>query len=626
MNQALQFFRLDGSASTLVFLSRARSTPEIIYWGPLLSKTCSLASLYQLQERPLSFASLDQEAPLSLCPEESRGFSGSPGLLMHRSGRAYGHRMTLVGTKQSNDEIVFQLEDQNSNISLEITIHLDASDDLLCASSQIQNRGPTPLSIEQLACASLPLPASFQELLLLHGRWGGEFQLERQNFSRAAAVQIDNHSGRTSHEHFPGLIAGVAGFGESQGSLIGLHLGWSGNYRIRLERLADGRSYVQASEYLLPGEIQLGAGDVYQTPKLYATWAEGLNEMSQRFHSYVRRRILPGWTRKPRPVLTNSWEAVYFDHSLPRLNQLIEAAAQAGVERFVLDDGWFRGRRHDQSGLGDWQVDPEIYPLGLGPLIESVHKHKMSFGLWVEPEMVNPNSDLFRQNPTWILQDPTYPLVTGRHQLVLNLADPNAFAYIKAALLNLLHAHPIAFLKWDMNRILVLAADQTGQAAAHRQMRAVYRLIDEILIACPNLEIEACASGGARADFEMLRRTGRIWTSDNNDPLSRLMIHRGFSLFFPPEVMGAHIGAEKAHSTGRKADPHFRALIALQGQLGFELDLSQSPLEDREIFKHYVSFYKDNRGWIQNALIFRIQCHDPALFAVSYASRDEQRS
>ena len=628
MSEIEEFFRLDDRETTLILRSVDAAVPEILYWGSPLRHDADGKVLAGLQRRPLTFASLDREAPLSLVPEESRGFAGMPGLAVHRPAGHYAHQLKLnaARTVATRDRLVFELDDTRTGAELGVQLTITLQDGVVSLRNRLENRGASLLTIEHCAAATLPLPLAYQELLLMHGRWGGEFQSERQTLGRAAAVQIDNHSGRTSPDHFPGVVVGEKGFGEQRGQLMGVHLGWSGNYRLRLERLADGRGYLQASEYFLPGELILAAGESYQSPILYATRAQGLNEMSQTFHRFVRRHILPTWTRQPRPLGANSWEAVYFDHRLPRLKEIIEAAAATGIERFILDDGWFMGRRHDRAGLGDWRVDPAVYPKGLGPLIAHVHKHQMSFGLWVEPEMVNPDSELYRAHPDWVLQAPGFSPVTGRQQLVLNLSHPPAYAHIRDSLRALLDAYPIAFLKWDMNRILVMPAQKEGRAAAHAQMMAVYRLLDELREAYPALEIESCASGGGRADFEILRRTGRIWTSDNIDPLTRAGVQRGFSLFFPPEVMGAHIGAEKAHITGRKTDAHLRAIVALQGQLGFELDLSQTSDEERQIYREYIEVYKRERSWIAEAAVYRLELSDAALSGVGYVSQDQSRS
>ena len=297
---------------------------------------------------------------------------------------------------------------------------------------------------------TLPLPEYAGDLLTFHGRHAREFQPYRRPWP-SGAVLAENWRGRTSHEHPSLLFAGTVGFGEWQGEVWGVHLAWSGNHDVVAERLPDGRRIVQLGELLHPGEVALEPGESYSTPEVVAVHsADGLTPATWGFHRHLRGR--PGHPTTPRPVLLNTWEAVYFDHDTERLCALATAAAGVGIERFVLDDGWFGSRRDDTKGLGDWWVSPEMYPDGLGPLIAHVRSLGMEFGIWVEPEMVNPDSDLYRAHPEWALTTEGYEPVLGRNQLVLDLANPDAYAYVYERLDALLRDHDIAFVKWDMNR------------------------------------------------------------------------------------------------------------------------------------------------------------------------------
>jgi alpha-galactosidase len=269
-------------------------------------------------------------------------------------------------------------------------------------------------------------------------------------------------------------------------------------------------------------------------------------------------------------VLLNTWEAVYFQHDTAHLQQLASAAAEVGIERFVLDDGWFGSRRDDTRGLGDWVVSPEVYPNGLAPLIEHVRALGMEFGIWVEPEMVNPDSDLYRAHPEWALTTDGYEPVLARNQLVLDLAQEGVYQHVLGQLDALLRDHDVAYVKWDMNRNHVHGSGADDKAGTRAQTVAYYRLLDELRSRHPNVEIESCASGGARIDHEVLQRTERVWTSDCNDALERQTIQWGASMFITPEVMGAHIGPTRSHTTGRVHSLAFRAISALFGHLGVE--------------------------------------------------------
>ncbi len=319
--------------------------------------------------------------------------------------------------------------------------------------------------------------------------------------------------------------------------------------------------------------------------------------MSNAFHAYLRSR--PQHPSTPRPVLLNIWEAVYFDHDLDTLRGLADIAASCGVERFVVDDGWFHSRRSDDAGLGDWWVDTTVWPNGLTPLIDHVRGLGMQFGIWVEPEMVNPDSDLYRAHPDWTLVDERYPVVLGRNQLVLDLGRAEVCEYLFAHLDALLGDHDIAYVKWDMNRDLV-AATSGGRAGVHRQTLGVYALFDRLRAAHPGVEFETCASGGGRVDFGIFERTDRAWTSDSIDALDRQQIQRGFSLLFPPELMGTHIGSPVAHTTGRSHGLGFRAIAAMFGSLGIEWNLLKASDRDRADLAEIIAMHKRLRPFLHH--------------------------
>ena len=306
----------------------------------------------------------------------------------------------------------------------------------------------------------------------------------------------------------------------------------------------------------------------------------------------------------PRPVHLNTWEALYFDHRLPDLMALADAAAGVGVERFVLDDGWFQGRHHDRAALGDWWADAGKYPDGLGPLAQHVVARGMQFGLWFEPEMLNPDSDLHRAHPDWVLQIDGRPMLTARNQLVLDIARPDVSDYLFDKLHALLASQPISYIKWDHNRDLASAGNAQGRPAWRAQVPAAYALMDRLRAAHPALEIESCSGGGGRIDFAVLQRSHRVWTSDNIDAASRVAIQRGMLQFFPPEVMGAHIGTAPAHSTGRSQAMAFRGAVALAGHLGVELDVRHLDDDTRRQLTGWIRLYKQWRGLLHHSRVW----------------------
>jgi alpha-galactosidase len=379
-------------------------------------------------------------------------------------------------------------------------------------------------------------------------------------------------------------------------------------------------------ELLLPGEIRLATGDSYTSPWLYGSYGSGLDEVARRFHRHLRAREPRVST--DRPVTLNVWEAVYFEHDVDRLLDLAERAAAVGVERYVLDDGWFGSRRNELSGLGDWVVSPDVWPRGLHPLIDRVRKLGMQFGLWFEPEMVNPDSDLARAHPEWIMAARAGWPVESRNQQVLNLGIPEAYDHVKAQILAILDEYDIGYIKWDHNRDLIEAGTQPdgGRPGVHAQTLAVYRLMDEVRAARAGLEIESCSSGGARVDLEVLRRTDRIWVSDNIDPHDRQSMLRWTTQLIPPEYMGSHIASGRSHSTGRRHTLGFRAATAIFGHLGIEWDLAEATAAETAELAGWVAFYKEQRELLLSGDLVRMDGYDDRVLVHGVVAPDRSRA
>jgi len=593
------------NGETSLLITGDGGMPCLAHWGAPLGDTD--ARLLPGLERPVPRGGLDVDPPIGLVAESSVGWFGTPGLEGHRpDGNDFAPQFLLTSNDLDANSATFILVDESALLSLTISVVLHPSG-VVSLSATISNDGTTPYSLDALRL-SLPVPSQAQELLTVGGRWTNEFGQTRTPWI-ANCLTVENRHGKTSHERLGAVFAGTTAFSEQSGEVWGCHIGWSGNYEIVCDSVTDGRRSLQIGELLASGEISLAPGERYDTPTVYVAYSrEGLNAASNSFHAYMRSR--PQHPSTPRPVLLNIWEAVYFDHDLDTLRGLADIAASCGVERFVVDDGWFHSRRSESAGLGDWWVDTDVWPNGLTPLIDHVRGLDMQFGIWVEPEMVNPDSDLYRAHPDWTLVDDRYPVVLGRNQLVLDLGRAEVCEYLFGHLDALLGDHDIAYVKWDMNRDLV-AATSAGRAGVHRQTLGVYALFDRLRSEHPGVEFETCASGGGRVDFGIFERTDRAWTSDSIDALDRQQIQRGFSLLFPPELMGTHIGSPVAHTTGRSHGLGFRAIAAMFGSLGIEWNLLKASDRDRADLADIIAVHKRLRPLLHYGTVVRVDHPDP---------------
>jgi alpha-galactosidase len=600
------FYALHSRNCSLVIDCRGNA-PAILYWGSRLSEATSPDMLSLLATRQELQACQAQEALITLSPEAATGFMGSPGVQMHRSGRQWAIYAKTKSVNLVDNQLTIISQCHGAEIQLTHCLALHASTDVLTATTAITNIGSSALWLDRCDAPCIPVPMRYNKILGFTGRWANEFQQVSIDRFPGAYVR-ENRSGRTSHDSFPGVVVHTEDTNESSGSAYGLHLGWSGNHQLRIEEQHTGQAYAQLGELFFPGEMSLEPGEKYCSPTLYGTsTAHGFSAISESFHGYVRASLTDKRVRnKVRPVHFNTWEAVYFDLSYDRLCELADVAAEVGAERFVLDDGWFKNRKSDKAGLGDWFVDNTVFEDGLGPLIDHVKAKNMEFGLWVEPEMVNPDSDLYRAHSDWVLNADPAPLILSRNQLVLDLTRTEVQTYLFERLDALLTEYSISYLKWDMNRAVYQPNNQGGRAVGHYQTNALYTLLGRLRAAHPAVEIESCSSGGGRADFGILGFTDRIWTSDSNDALDRLRIQKGFSMFFPAEVMGAHIGPGVCHITGRILSMETRAGVAMFGHMGIEANLLEMDDDQTETLKAGVALHKKHRQLIHSGNLVRL--------------------
>jgi len=596
-----------------VVISTQGNVPAIVYWGNALGASSLQSHMFT---RAVLGGGIDLDPPLGIIPQHHDGWLGTSGIegCFHDGSGSFPH-FVIESSTHTATSATFILCDDHLDLELELNLKIHPSG-VLALDGSFTNRGSLPYLLHSLRFA-LPVPSRAEELLTLGGRWGMEFGEQRTSWKQST-ISVSNSRGRTSHEKWPVVFAGTAQFGEQHGEVWGCHVGWSGNFDITLDGVTEHRKHMLVGEKVVAGELVIKPKETFSAPTVYAVHSpHGLSTASQHFHQFVRSRLRHEDTW--RPVTLNTWEAVYFEHNFETLTKLADVAAHVGVERFVLDDGWFSGRRNDTAGLGDWTVDASVWPDGLHPLINHVKSLGMEFGIWCEPEMVNPDSDLFRKHPDWVLHHGVNPPITGRNQLVLDLSRSEVREFLFTSVSQLLDAHDISYVKWDHNRELVASP-------AHEQTRGTYELLGRLKQTHPQVQFESCASGGGRIDFGILPFVDRFWTSDSIDPLDRILIQRGAQRLMPPEVLGTHIGSPTSHITRRSHSLAFRATTAFFGWLGIEWNLLNASPHEQDRLASVVTQYKEFRPLLHTGAAFREDHPDTNIMVHGVSAHDQSRS
>ena len=594
-------WRLDTRNQSLVLSSLNNRLPCIIYWGECLPRDENLDELYEASKKDWGDNLLDQIPELSILPEQSANFSGQLGCKMRDvNGHLLSSSFVFFADEVSNNSLTLVFKDKDLGITYTAGIDALYEDDVYALNAKINSNNP--IIMEWLSAPVIEAPQTSNEMLDYGGHWGSEFRSQRTPWVTGVHLR-ESRVGTTSHAHFPGLMIPTAGSSENLGSCYGFHYGWSGGHRMIAEQLQDGRKQIQFGN---TENSELNPLTSFETAKLYISHSgAGLGGVGRIFRDFVSNSIVDLPIGSIRPVHYNCWEAVYFDHNIEELKEIATLAADIGAERFVLDDGWFKGRNSATSSLGDWYVDKHKYPDGMHPLVKHIHSNGMTFGLWFEPEMVSPDSDLFRSHPEWILGDISQTL--GRAQYVLDISINEVQEYLFERIDSILNEYPIEYIKWDHNRVLPYPdASQT---------RALYSLLDRIRESHSGLEIETCSSGGGRIDYGILEHTQRVWLSDSNDALERLRIQHEALLWLPIHVTGSHVGPKVCHTSGRELPMSFRAWVSAQRHMGFEMDPKELSSEDKVILKSVTQWWKKNREWMMSANILRLPCIDKTVIA-----------
>jgi alpha-galactosidase len=613
---ATKVFRLDGGNVSYVFGVNTRGELQQLYWGGRLAGSDAFPAA---QPKP-EWASFDSS--YTNTPQEYAG-CGS-GLYVEPALKitfADGNRDLVLhydSHRPAEDGFDVVLKDIERPIYVTLHYHMDPESGILARSATIENRGNEPVTLEQAAAAAWALPPAHYTLNYLTGRWAGEWTLTQEPIHPGARV-IESRRGSTSHQANPWFAIQAGDPDENHGEVWFGALAWSGSWRIAVEQ--DQLDAVRITGGFNPFDFGyvLHPGESLESPVFYGGYsAHGLGGASRLLHRFELEHILPRTAKtegqrlpKLRPVLYNSWEATEFNVNEAGQIALAEKAAALGVDRFVMDDGWFGQRKNDHAGLGDWYVNPEKFPHGLKPLIDKVHSLGMDFGLWVEPEMVNPHSDLYRKHPDWVLNFPGRPRTEQRNQLVLNIARQDVRDYVFGFLDKLLTENDIAFLKWDYNRNWSEPGwDQLPPAEQKRvyvaYVRNLYGILAELRQKHPNVEIESCSGGGGRVDLGILRYVDEVWPSDNTDPFDRLTQQDGFTYAYTPQIMMAWVTDSPHWLNHRSTSLTYRMLSSMQGSLGIGADISKWTPEETALAKRLIAAYHQVQATIVQGDLYRL--------------------
>ena len=605
-------FRIDAADTSYVIGVNERQELQTIYWGRRLHDGDSFAAIHS----NTSAASFD--GANNTTPEEFAAWGG--GLYVEPALKITfpdGNRdvvLHYVSHSIQGNVLDIVLKDISRHVLVHLQYQADSGTGIIRRSSLIENKTNTSFLIEQASSATWNLPRDANySLRYLTGRWAGEWNLQQQAI-RPGMTVLESRRGSTGHQNNPWFaIERGNSQDEDTGNVWFGALGWSGSWRITVEQ--DQAQHVRVTGGFNPFDFgyRLAPGETLQTPFFYGGYShDGIGGASRLLHRFELSRILPQAPHpRVRPVLYNSWEATGFKVDEAGQEALAEKAASIGVERFVMDDGWFGQRKDDHAGLGDWYVNPVKFPHGLKPLIDRVHSLGMDFGLWVEPEMVNPDSDLYRKHPDWVLNFPGRPRTEGRNQLVLNLARPDVRKYVFDFLDQLLTKNDIAFLKWDYNRNW---SEPGWPAASPDDEKKVYvaytdnlySILRELRAKHPKVEFESCSGGGGRVDLGILRYTDEVWPSDNTDPFDRLSIQDGFTYAYTPGIMMAWVTDSPNWVNNRSTSLEYRFLSAMQGSLGVGANLNQWQPQDFTTAKALIAQYKQVRETVQHGSLYRL--------------------
>ncbi|MFC5649212.1 alpha-galactosidase [Paenibacillus solisilvae] len=633
---ANQLFHLQTKSMSYIFQS-LRGYPTHLYWGRKLNEANPNRLLARVERASFSPNPVAEDRTISLdtLPQEYPGYGTSdfrnPAYsvqlsngttvteLQYVSHRIVSGKPALAGlpsvyteSAEEAQTLMVTLADSTSGLEVELSYTVFEAFDAVIRSTRIVNASAEVMTLRSALSMSVDLPHDRFDLLQLSGAWSRERYVHRRALT-PGTQSVESRRGSSSHMNNPFFALLSEGATEDTGEVFGFSLVYSGSFvgGVEVDQFHTSRAYLGINPFDFSWRLE--AGESFQTPEAVMVFsAAGLGGMSHVYHELYRTRLCRGSFRDAvRPILVNNWEATYFNFNAEKIESIAQAGSELGIELFVLDDGWFGKRDSDNSSLGDWVVDYKKLPNGLNDLAERVRSHGLQFGLWFEPEMVSPDSELYRAHPDWCLHVPGYRRTEGRQQLILDLSREDVQTYIVQSLSEILNSAPITYVKWDMNRNMseigsALLPAERQRETAHRYMLGLYSVLERITAAFPEILFESCSGGGGRFDPGMLYYMPQTWTSDNTDAVSRLKIQYGTSIVYPISTMGAHVSAVPNHQTGRITPLRTRGDVAMSGNFGYELDLTQFTEADKEEVKRQVALVKEVRELVQFGTFYRL--------------------
>lgn len=515
------------------------------------------------------------------------------------------------GNDDEVDTLKIHMLDELSGLKVELWYHAFHNQSVIARSVRFVNTGEENLTLTKMLSMSVDIREAGFDVLTLYGAHNNERNMDRRRIT-SGTVQIESLRGTSSPQQAPFMALLRPETTEDFGEVYAANFVYSGNFIAAAQTDAFENTRFQMGMNPWNGQWLLEPGQEFHTPEVVMVYtSEGLNEMSKIFHNFYQDHLIRSqYTKKIRPILINNWEATYFDFTEEKILEIADKAAQVGIELFVLDDGWFGKRDDTTSSLGDWIEDRRKLPDGLKGLEEKIHEKGLQFGLWLEPEMISENSDLYRRHPDYVLHTPGRPYTYGRGQLVLDLSREDVCDYVIESISKVLESAQIDYVKWDMNRHLTDVGSGFYPAArqgeiTHRYVLGLYRILETLTNKYPDILFESCSSGGGRFDPGMLYYMPQTWCSDNTDAVCRLKIQYATSLTYPPITIGAHVSGCPNQQTGRETSLSTRGFAAMSANMGYELDLTKCSEEELEQIKQQVDFYKEIRETIQFGTFYR---------------------